>query len=139
MDDSNNAGTSTQLQVNERNGSNMNDSENADAQHHQNYPKGSLLLKNVYLEELSGFVKSLDTRAGVYTVQLSDNTKDLLTEFPMKNLIVDSPESDILKHKWIPCKDQHIYVKVGTIHCMRIQLNPLCLKNRGMLLFDDHQ
>ncbi len=122
MGDSDNAGTSTQLQVNERNDSKMVDSENEDAHHHQKYPNGSLLLKKVDSDELSGFVKGCDTRSGVYTVLWSDDTEDMLTEFPIKHLIVDSPDDDISKHKWIPYKDQHIYVKVGmTLHKAVIQ------------------
>ena len=71
------------------------------------------MLKNFDSDEISGFVKSFDTVSGVYTVQWSDDTEDLLTEFPMKHLIVDSTGDDISKQQWIPCKDQHVYVKVG--------------------------
>ena len=46
----------------------------------------------------------------------------MLTEFPMKHLTVDSTGDDISKQKWIPCKDQHVYVKVGkTLHEARIE------------------
>ena len=97
MDDSHMAGTSTRLQVNERNDSKMSDSEKEVTHHHQKYPRGSLLLKKVYSYELSGFVKSSDTWSGVYTALWSDDTEDLLTEFPIKHLIVDSPDDDISK------------------------------------------
>ena len=97
MGDSDNAGTSTQLQVNERNDSKMVDSENEDTHHHQKYPNSSLLLKKVDSDELSRFVKCFDTRSGVYTILWSDDTEDLLTEFPIKHLIVDSPYDDISK------------------------------------------
>ena len=80
------------------------------------------MLKTFDSDEISGFVKSFDTQTGVYTVQWSDDTEDLLTEFPMKHLIVDSTGDDISKQKWIPCKDQHVYVKVGkTLHEARIE------------------
>ncbi len=40
----------------------------------------------------------------------------------MKHIIVDSTGDDISKQKWIPCKDQHVYVKVGkTLHEARIE------------------
>ncbi len=70
MDDSDNAGTSTQLQVNETNDSKMGDSENEDFHHHAKFPKGSLLLKKDYSDELSGFVKSLDTWSQFYEVMI---------------------------------------------------------------------
>ena len=80
------------------------------------------MLKELDSDEISGFVKSFDTVSGVYTVQWSDDTEDMLTEFPMKHLIVDSKGDDISKQKWIPCKDQHVYVKVGkTLHEARIE------------------
>ena len=113
MDASDNADTSTQLQGNERNDSQV---------QFQKYPKGSLVIKTFDSDEISGFVKSFDTQTGVYTVQWSDDTEDLLTEFPMKHLIVESTGDDISKQKWIPCKDQHVYVKVGkTLHEARIE------------------
>ncbi len=113
MDASDNADTSTQLHGNERNDSQV---------RVQKYPKGSLVLKMFDSDEISGFVKSFDTVSGVYTVQRSDDTEDLLTEFPMKHLIVDSTGDDISKQQWIPCKDQHVYVKVGkTLHEARIE------------------
>ena len=60
--------------------------------------------------------------SGVYTVQWSDDTEDMLTEFPMKHLIVESTGDDISKQKWIPCKDQHVYVKViKKLHEARIK------------------
>ena len=104
MGASDDADTSTQLQVNEWNDSQV---------QFQKYPKGSSVLKKLYSDEISGFVKSFDTVSGVYTVQWSDDTEDMLTEFTMKHLIVDSTGDDISKQKWIPCKDQHVYVKVG--------------------------
>ncbi len=94
MDDSDNAGTSTQLQVNGRNDSKMGDSEKEDTHHHQKYPNGSLLLKNVDSDELSGFIKGFDTWSGIYTVLWSDDMEDLLTEFPIKHLIVFSPDTE---------------------------------------------
>ena len=113
MGASDNADTSTQLQVNERNDSQV---------RFQKYPKGSLVLKTFDSDEISGFVKSFDTQTGVYTVQWSDDTEDLLTEFPMKHLIVESTGDDISKQQWIPRKDQHVYVKVGkTLHEARIE------------------
>ena len=46
----------------------------------------------------------------------------MLTEFPTKHLIVDSTGDDISKQQWIPCKDQHVYVKVvKTLHEARIE------------------
>ena len=40
----------------------------------------------------------------------------------MKHFILDSTGDDISKQKWIPCKDQHVYVKVGkTLHEARIE------------------
>ncbi len=46
----------------------------------------------------------------------------MLTGFPMKHLIVDSPGDNISNQKWIPCKDQHVYVKVGkTLHEARME------------------
>ena len=60
--------------------------------------------------------------SGVYTVQWSDDTEDMLTEFPMKHLIVESTGDDISKQPWIPCKDQHVFVTVGkTLHEARIE------------------
>ena len=113
MGASDDADTSTQLQVNERNYSKV---------QFQKYLKGSLVLKKLDSDEISGFVKSFDTVSGVYTVQWSDDTEDKLSEFPMKHLIVDSTGDDISKQKWIPCKDQHVYVKVGkTLHEARIE------------------
>ena len=96
MDASDNADTSTQLHGNERNDSQV---------QFQKYPKGSLVIKTFDSDEISGFVKSFDTQTGVYTVQWSDDTEDLWTEFPMKHLIVESTGDDISKQKWIPCKD----------------------------------
>ena len=82
----------------------------------------SLVLKTFDSDEISGFVKSFDTQTGVYTVQWSDDTEDLLTELPMKHLIVESTGDDISKQQWIPCKDQHVFVKVGkTLHEARIE------------------
>ena len=108
-----NADTSTQLQGNEKNDSQV---------WFQKYPKGSLVLKTFDSDEISGFVKSFDTQTGVYTVQWSDDTEDMLTEFPMKHFIVESTGDDISKQQWIPCKDQHVYVKVGkTLHEARIE------------------
>ena len=113
MGASDNADTSTQLQGNERNDSQV---------RFQKYPKGSLVLKTFDSDEISGFVKSFDTQTGVYTVQWSDDTEDLLTECPMKHLIVESTGDDISKQPWIPCKDQHVFVKVGkTLHEARIE------------------
>ena len=81
-----------------------------------------MALKKLDSDEISGFVKSFDTQSGVYTVQWSDDTEDMLTEFPMKHFIVESTGDDISKQKWIPCKDQHVYVKVGkTLHEARIE------------------
>ena len=82
----------------------MGDSENAGTYHHQKYPKGSLMLKKLDSGELSGIVKSFDTQSGVYSVQWSDNTEDLLTEDLVRKFIMDSPDTDILKQKWIPFK-----------------------------------
>jgi len=80
------------------------------------------VLKKLDSDEISGFVKSFDTQTCVYTVQWSDDTEDLLTEFPMKHFIVESTGDDISKQKWIPCKDQHVYVKVGkTLHEAKIE------------------
>ena len=39
------------------------------------------MLKKLDSDEISGFVKSFDTQTGVYTVQWSDDTEDMLTEF----------------------------------------------------------
>ena len=40
----------------------------------------------------------------------------------MKHLIVESIGDEISKQIWIPCKDQHVYVKVGkTLHEARIE------------------
>ncbi len=58
-----------------------------------------------------------------------------LTEDPIKKLIVDSPDSDIFKQKWIPFKGQNIYIQVGK-HSTSLRLNLLFLNDRGMLLFD---
>ncbi len=60
MGASDDADTSAQLQVNERNDSHV---------HFQKYPTGTLMLKKLVSKELSGFVKSFDTQTGVYTVQ----------------------------------------------------------------------
>ena len=72
MGASDNADTSTQLQGNKRNDSQV---------QFQKCPKGSLVLKMFDSDEIRGFVKSFDTQTGVYTVQWSDDTEDLLTEF----------------------------------------------------------
>ncbi len=113
LDASDNADTSTQLHGNERNDSQV---------RFQKFPKGSLVLKRFDSVEISGFVKSFYTQTGVYTVQWTDDTEDLLTEFPMKHFIVESTGDDISKQKWIPCKDQHVFVKVGkTLHEARIE------------------
>ncbi len=113
MDASDNADTSTQVHGNERNDSQV---------QFQKYPKGRLVIKTLDSDEISGFVKTIDTQTGVHTIQWSDDTEDLLTDFPMKHFIVDSTGDDISKQKWIPCKDQHVYVKVGkTLHEARIE------------------
>ena len=40
----------------------------------------------------------------------------------MRKFIIDSPDTDILKQKWIPIKGQNVYVKVGkTMHEARIE------------------
>ncbi len=80
------------------------------------------MLKKLDSGELSGIVKSFDTQSGVYSVQWSDNTEDLLTEDLVRKLIIDSPDTDISKKKWIPFKSQNVYVKVGkTMHEARIE------------------
>ena len=70
MGASDHADTSTQLQVNERNDSQV---------HFQKYQKDSLVLKKLDSGGLSGIVKSFDTQSGVYSFQWSDNMDDLLT------------------------------------------------------------
>ncbi len=40
----------------------------------------------------------------------------------MKHVNVESTGDDIAKQKWIPCNDQHVFVKVGkTLHEARIE------------------
>ena len=59
------------------------------------------MLKKLDSGELSGIFKSFDTQSGVYSVQWSDNTEDLLTEYLVRKFIIDSPDTDISEEKWI--------------------------------------
>lgn len=87
MGDSGNEDTSTPFQWNEKNYSHH---------HHQKYPKDSLMLKNLDSEELSGFVRGVNTQSGVYTVQM---TEELLKEYLIAKIIVDSPYCNISMQK----------------------------------------
>ena len=68
------------------------------------------MLKKLDSEELGGFLKSVNTQAGVYTVLWGDDREEFLTVFPSKHLIVDSPDTSM--SKWAR-------------HCMKQRLNPL--------------
>ena len=86
MGDTENAETSVQLQVNERNDSHV---------HQQIYPKGSLMLKELNLGKLSGFVNGFDTKSGDHSVQWSDGVEKMMTENLIAELVVDSQDCDI--------------------------------------------
>ena len=81
MGASDDADTSTQLQENERNDSQV---------HIQKYPTGSLMLKELDSGKLSIYINGFDTTSGVYSVQWSDQTEKMMTENLIEKLIVVS-------------------------------------------------
>ena len=84
--------------------------------HVQKYPTGSLMLKELDMGKLSRYINGFGTTSGVYSVQQSDQTEEMMAENLIENLIVFSPDSE-----WIPYKGQNVYVNVGkTMHEARI-------------------
>ena len=108
MGSSDDADTSNQLSVNERNNSRI---------HFRKYPIGALILKELDSGKQSGYVNGFHAASGVYSVEWSDNTEELLTESLIQNLIVFSPNG-----QWTPYKGKGVYVKEGkTMHEARIE------------------
>ena len=75
------------------------------------------MLKGPDLQKQSGYVKGFDTTSGVYSVEWSDKTEELLTESLVQKLIVVLPNG-----QWTPYKGEGVYVKLGKImHEARIE------------------